>query len=87
MSPGAVVRTPYHRQPITLVFKAVKQKIYRQAHCLECGQPFADITDKIVTVFDGETELGQMSPDKLGIIEIHCPRHQCKQYYRMEFAV
>lgn len=78
--------TPYNQQPITLVMKAVKQKVFRQAHCFECGRPFLDITDKIVTAFDGDTPIEQLKPDEFGIVEAHCSRHDCKQYYRLEFA-
>lgn len=87
MYPNTLIRTPYHELPITIVNKAMRQKTYRQLHCLECGQPIADITDKIVVVIDGETVIEQLEPSRIGIVELHCPRHQCKQYYRMEFAI
>lgn len=87
MSPTAFVRTPYHMLPITIVLKAIKQKVYRQLHCLECGQPIADITDKVLMTYDGDSAIESYSPDRIGLIEIHCPRHQCKQYYRMEQAL
>lgn len=78
--------TPYNQQPITVLIKAVKQKVFRQLHCLECGRPFLDITDKILSVSDSVTPIEQLNPDEVGIIEAHCSRHDCKQYYRMEFA-
>lgn len=78
--------TPYNQQPITVVIKAIKQKVFRQAHCFECGQPIAEITDKIITTFDGATPIEHLLPDDMGLIEVHCKRHTCKQYYRMEFA-
>lgn len=81
-----ITRTPYNEQPITVVMKATRQKVFREAHCWECGMPIAEITDKIVTVFDGVTPLIQLEPDRMGIVELHCNRHTCKQYYRMEFA-
>lgn len=87
MNDYSIIRTPYHQQPITIVLKAIKQKAYRQLHCLECGQPIADITDKVLMTFDGDTPVQTYEPDRLGLIEIHCPRHQCKQFFRMEFAV
>lgn len=87
MYPATVIRTPYHMLPITIVLKAIKQKVYRQLHCLECGQPIADITDKVLMTFDGDTPMETYSPDRIGLIEVHCNRHQCKQYYRMEMAV
>ena len=55
-------------------------------HCMECGMPFVDITDKALLVFDGSTPLASYDTTKVGLIDIHCPRHQCKQYYRMEMA-
>lgn len=78
--------TPYNEQPITVVLKSMKQKVFRQAHCWECGMPVAEITDKIVTVFDGVTPIEQLRADTFGVVEFHCKRHACKQYYRMEFA-
>lgn len=81
-----VQRTPYNEQPITVVLKAVQQKAYRHVHCSECGMPYADITDKILTMFDGNTIISTYEPNRIGLIEVHCPRHTCKQYYRMEFA-
>lgn len=66
--------------------KAMKQKMYRQLHCQECGQPYADITDKVVMAFDGESDMTRYEPDRIGLVEVHCPRHQCKQYYKLEFA-
>lgn len=83
---GASAQTPLNEQPITVVMKAMKQKTYRQAHCWECGMPFMDIVDKIVTVFDGTTPVETYKPDEIGLIDVHCSRHQCKQHYRLEFA-
>jgi hypothetical protein len=80
-------RTPYHKMPITIVRKAIAQPYYRKMHCVECGWPIADITDKVVMIMDGNTPLDRLEPNSLGITEVHCHRHQCKQYYRMEFAV
>jgi hypothetical protein len=87
MNPKRVFRTPYHQQAITVVLKATKQKIYRHMHCIECGMPFADITDKVLMTFDGDTPISTYEPDKIGLIEVHCPRHQCKQYYKLEMAI
>lgn len=87
MNPYQPIRTPYNQQPITIVLKAVRQKVFRQLHCLECGMPIADITDKVLMTFDGDTPIATYEPDRMGLIEIHCNRHQCKQYYRMEMAI
>lgn len=80
------IRTPWHQMPITVVMKATQQKVYRKMHCVNCGMPIADITDRIVMMFDGVTPFEQLEPDQFGIIEVHCDRHICKQYYRLEFA-
>jgi hypothetical protein len=79
-------RTPYNELPITVVSKAVRQKSFRQLHCIECGLPIADITDKVVVLFDDVTPVEKLVPDVMGIVEIHCGRHHCKQYYRLEFS-
>lgn len=81
------MRSPFNLMPITLVNKAMEQKYYRQLHCLECGWPIADITDKVVVAMDGETVIGDLPKSAIGVVELHCPRHTCKQRYRMEFAL
>lgn len=83
----STLRTPYHQLPITYVMKAVKQKMFRQLHCIECGWPVADITDKVVMIYDGDIPVDRLEPSLIGIAEIRCHRHQCKQYYRLEFAM
>lgn len=82
-----MLRIPYNELPITLVNKAMQQKVFRQLHCMECGQPFAEITDKIVVVYDGGIMIEKLLPDAIGLIDIMCHRHQCKQHYRLEFAI
>lgn len=82
-----LVRTPYHQLPITIVNKAMQQKVYRPLFCIECRWPLAEITDKIVIVSDGSTVVEHLRPDGIGLVEMHCPNHRCKQYYRMEFAL
>lgn len=81
------VRTPYHQLPITIVNKAMRQKVYRPVYCVECKWPLAEITDKVVIISDGDISLEHLIPDALGIVDIHCSNHRCKQYYRMEFAL
>lgn len=80
-------RTPYNELPITLINKAMQQKVFRQLHCQECGYPTCDITDKVVIVYDGGVMIEKLIPDAIGLVEVMCHRHQCKQHYRMEFAV
>lgn len=82
-----ISRTPYNELPITLVMKAVRQKVYRNLHCFECGMPIAQITDKIVVAFDGDTEIARYEPDRIGVVDMRCDRHTCKQHYRLEFAI
>lgn len=85
---NVVTRTPYSQLPITLINKAMEQKYYRQLHCLECGWPIADITDKVLVILsDTGTVIEKLLPNAIGLIELHCKRHDCKQYYRMEFAI
>lgn len=79
--------TPYNELPITLAIKATRQKVYRELHCMECGNPIAEITDKVVFAFDGETEFERLEPNRIGVVNLHCKRHSCKQYFRLEFAV
>ena len=80
-------RTPYYELPITLVQKATRTKVYRKLHCLECGMPFAEITDKVVAILDFASPLAEMSPDGLGVVACHCPRKICQQRYRFEFPM
>lgn len=78
-----VTRTPFNTMPITLVLTTLTQKAYRRLHCLECGRPFLDITDKVATATEGTQPVDQMKPDQKGFIEPHCHFHYCKQYYRI----
>lgn len=87
MQIDTLIRTPYHQLPITIVNKAMRQKVYRTLFCVECKWPLAQITDKIVIVSDGGMEIQQLMPDNIGLVEMHCQNGHCKQYYRMEFAL
>lgn len=80
-------RSSDHNQIITIVLKAIKQKTLRNLHCIECGWHMADISEKVLVVFEGETPIETLAPDKHGFVEIHCRQTKCKQYYRVEFAV
>lgn len=79
--------TLFHTMPITFVMKSREQKVYRQLHCNYCGWPIAEITDNIVIVFDGNTPIERLEPSRMGIVDLRCHRSECKQYYRLEFAV
>ncbi len=82
-----ISKTPYYKMPITIVQKAVQNKVFRQVHCLECGMPFAEITDKVVTVLDFDTPIEMLHPDNMGVVGTYCTRRACQQRYRFEFAV
>jgi hypothetical protein len=84
---NARIATPYYDMPITLVQKATNHKVFRQVHCLECGMPFAEITDKIITILDFDTPIDMLIPNVLGVVACHCPRKACQQRYRFEFAL
>lgn len=87
MQIDSLIRTPWHQVPITIVNKAMRQKVYRTLFCVECAWPLAQITDKVVVISDNDTEISQLMPDNIGLVETHCQNHRCKQYYRMEFAL
>lgn len=86
MNDYTIIRSPMNQLPITLINKAIRQKVHRHLHCIECGKTIAEITDKVVIVSDGMTTLEQLRPDEIGIVDIQCKYHNCKQMYRMEFA-
>ena len=79
--------TPYYELPMTLSFKAMKQKMYRQIHCMECGMPFCEISDKIVSISDSINPIENLTPDKIGVVATSCTRGSCRQRYRFEFAI
>lgn len=87
MNQSTIIRTPLHRQPISLVFKSIQQKMHRPIHCLECGYTMAEITDKVVLASDATSPLDKLDGDAFGVIDIRCKYHSCKQYYRLEIAV
>jgi hypothetical protein len=87
VNPNSTIRTPLHKQPISLLFKSTQQKMHRRLHCIECGYTFAEITDKVVLVTDSPSPLSTLLPDKFGIIDLVCKYHTCKQFYRLELAL
>lgn len=87
MHVDTIIRTPWHQIPISIVNKAMNQKVYRNLHCSECGWPLAQITDKIVVISDHNVEIEKLIPDAIGLVETHCQNHRCKQFFRMEFAL
>ena len=57
--------------------------MYRDQYCNECGHPFMAISDKVVTIYDGNIPVDLLRIDQR-VIEARCKRHECKQYYRVE---
>lgn len=76
------VRTPYHQMHISLVYRSIDRKVYRDQFCLECGQPFMAISDKFLSIQDNSipTELLRTGER---VVEARCKRHTCKQYYKV----
>jgi len=82
MNADTHIRTPYNQMPITLVYKSIDRKLYRDQFCQECGHPYMAISDKVVTVYDGNIPIDMLrGVDKL--IETRCKYHYCKQYYNL----
>jgi len=79
---------PFHTSPISLGFFAEKQKAYRQIHCIECGLPILEITDRVVYATDAEAPIEAYSHNGGAnlMFEKLCHRHTCKQRYRVEVA-
>lgn len=73
---------PWNTMPITLAFKAMERKSFRDIHCLECGWPFVTVTDKVVSIIDGAGPINDIYPDNKTIIEVRCKN--CKQYFRLD---
>ena len=86
MHVDSIIRTPWHKLPISILMKSREQKVYRKIHCLSCGMPIGDITDQVLMLSDSSTPVAELHPDHMGVIEVHCPRHTCKQYFRYEFT-
>ena len=78
-----VARPPYHTMAISMVYRSIDRKVYRDQYCIECGHPFFAISDKVVTIYDGEIPVDKMREDEK-VIEARCRHHDCKQYYRLE---
>lgn len=87
MNEYTVIRNPLNQLPITLVNKAIRQKLRRPLHCLECGKTLCFITDKVILVADIPDDVSRLVPDAIGIVDIQCQQHVCKQQYRLEFAL
>lgn len=81
-SVSTTIRTPYNQLPITMIYKSIDRKLYRDIFCLECGHPFMAISDKIVTVFDNNIPIDSLREDER-LIETRCKYHPCKQWYNM----
>ncbi len=76
-------RTPYNTLNIALVYRSMDRKLERDQFCIECGQPFFTISDKIVAVYDGGITTEFMRTEQR-VIGLRCKKHICKQHYQLE---
>ncbi len=83
ISVTTTIRTPYNQMPFSLVLKSIDRKLYRDQYCIECGHPFMAISDKYVSMYDGNIPVDKLREGER-IIEARCRHHYCKQYYRIE---
>lgn len=82
MNLDSFVRTPYHQMHITMVYRSIDRKVYRDQYCLECGRPFMAISDKFVSLIDA-TIPTELLRNGERVIETRCKNHTCKQYYKL----
>lgn len=82
---GGSRATPYSAMPITIGLYATKQKVFREIHCIECGMPFLNITDKVITLMDFDTPIEDYRPDVVGRVQMRCTRKNCAQRYVVQF--
>ncbi len=82
MNVDTLIRTPYNQMPITLAYKSIDRKLYRDQYCIECGHPFISISDKYITITDATTPIEMLRTDER-VSEARCRYHYCKQYYRL----
>lgn len=75
-------KTPANQIPITLGYTSIDTKLYRDQFCIECGHPFVAISDKFITVLDGDVEVQQLRREEK-VVEARCRFHYCKQYFRI----
>lgn len=77
-------RSQYYQIPITISLLSVSFKYKQDLHCLFCGMPFTQVSDRVLSVSDSP-----LSPEGEGIgpVETRCPRHTCKQRWALEFAL
>lgn len=76
-------RSPYYQVPIAISLLSVSFKYKQDLHCLFCGMPFTQVSDRVVAIADSS-----LSPESaIGPIETRCPRHTCKQRWALEFAL
>lgn len=83
MNVDTYIRTPYNQLPITLAYKSIDRKLYRDQYCIECGHPFMAISDKVVTIYDGNIPVEKLRIDER-VLEARCRYHPCKQWFRIE---
>jgi hypothetical protein len=76
------IRTPYHQMHISLVYRSIDRKLFRDQYCIECGHPFMAISDKYVAILDSTTPTETLRENER-VIETRCKFHTCKQYYKV----
>lgn len=79
---SSLMRPPSHQLNITLVYASLNVKRERDQFCIECGQPFFSISDKIVAIYDGGVTTEYMR-GKERTIGLRCKRHTCKQHFQL----
>lgn len=76
-------RAFYNELPISLVYRSLNRKLYREQHCIECGHPLMNISDKYVAIIDGNIPVDLLREHER-VLEARCRHSICRQYYRIE---
>lgn len=74
---------PYNTLPITLVYRSIDRKVFRDQFCIECGHPFIAISDKYVTIIDSATPV-QILRGHQRALGARCRHTDCKQHFVVE---
>ncbi len=77
-----ITRTPYNQLHISLVYRSIDRKVYRDQFCIECGRPFIAISDKFVSIIDATTPTELLRTGER-VLEARCKNHYCKQHYKV----
>jgi hypothetical protein len=68
-------------QSIYIVPSEAKQQRYMG--CMECGQVFCAITDRISLIVDNVAPLEFMPTGRIGLMEVRCKRQRCGQSWAL----